>query len=271
MLLVKGEEQKQRRRQGICFLILAVIAAWMATLYFPWDRISTSIPAVATLIASIQFIWRFVGAASVLAAVVTGYGLLLLCEKEGKNIGTIVIATLAVVAVIQAMDYSQMILFYMQPYSITENTFVTENNSGYASKGEYILCDARYEVVTEIFEPRSFGDVQVTAYEKNGTSIVFSVESAGSEGYVLLPLLNYKGYSVSSADGRITNHNLQMGENAVVRVNIPENYAGTISVRYQGFWYWRVAELLSLAGILFLADIYRKEMQERKRVGEYDA
>ena len=79
-----------------------------------------------------------------------------------------------------------------------------------------------------------------------------------------MPLLNYKGYRVSSEDGVISNDNLEMGEHAVMRINIPGDYAGTISVSYTGFWYWRVAELLTWATVICLVifDIKNRKKME---------
>ena len=69
---------------------------------------------------------------------------------------------------------------------------------------------------------------------------------------MLLPLQNYKGYGVDSEDGVIKDENLVMGPEAVVRINIPANYSGTLHVKYKGFWYWRVAEVISFLTICWL-------------------
>lgn len=252
MLWVKKDEERVWRRSGLCFFLLAVIVTYMTTFYFPWDRISTSIPLAGKLISSIQFVWRFMGIAAALATVVTGFGLLLLYKKEGQQPFLVAAVVLAVLAVVSATDYTQDTVFNKAPMEVTENTFTSENNTYYAMAGEYVLCDQRYEIVTTIFEPQGYDGVQVTEYEKNGTSIQFSVTNDGTDGYVYLPLLNYSGYTASSEDGMITRKNLQMGENAVIRVNIPANYAGTISVKYTGMWYWRVAELISVAAVAYL-------------------
>ena len=252
MLWVKKDEERVWRRSGLCFFLLAVIVTYMTTFYFPWDRISTSIPLAGKLISSIQFVWRFMGIAAALATVVTGFGLLLLYKKEGQQTFLVAAAVLAVLAVVSATDYTQDTVFNKAPMDVTENTFTSENNTYYAMAGEYVLCNQRYEIVTTVFEPQGYDGVQVTEYEKNGTSIQFSVTNDGTDGYVYLPLLNYSGYTAASEDGMITRNNLQMGENAVIRVNIPANYAGTISVKYAGMWYWRVAELISVAAVAYL-------------------
>ena len=39
---------------------------------------------------------------------------------------------------------------------------------------------------------------------------------------------------------------LTEGPDAVVQVTIPEGFSGDIEVRFQGFWYWRLAEAVSV-------------------------
>lgn len=260
MLWVKKDEERAWKSSGLCFFLLAVLVTYMTTFYFPWDRISTSIPLAGKLISSIQFVWRFMGIAAALATIVTGFGLLFLYKKEGQQTFFVAAAVLAVLAVISATDYTQDTVFNKAPMDITENTFTSENNTYYAMAGEYVLCDQRYEIVTTVFEPQGYDGVQVTEYDKKGTSIQFAVTNDGTDGYVYLPLLNYSGYTASSEDGMITRNNLQMGENAVIRVNIPANYSGTISVKYAGMWYWRVAELVSVVAVacLIVANKNRK-------------
>ena len=107
--------------------------------------------------------------------------------------------------------------------------------------------------MTQISEPRVYGEIQVDDYTKNGAGISMQVENSGAEGYVLLPLQAYRGYAVRSEGGGITDRDLSRGEGAVVRVEIPAGYKGQISVRYAGFWYWRAAEAVSLATMLYLA------------------
>ena len=246
MLWAKNDEQKTWKKRGVCFLIMAVILTYMTTIYFPWDRISTSIPMVAKLVSSIQFVWRFVALAAAMASFATGFGLILLQKKEGNTAYYTVAAVLSVMAIVSAMDFNHVTMFNKGPADIDEYTFIENNNTQDASVGEYVLCDERYEIVTEIFEPRCYNGVEYSDYKKQGTNIWVTVLSDNKDGYVLLPLQNYKGYGVSSKDGVITDEDLVMGPEAVVRVNIPANYSGTIKVSYKGFWYWRVAEVVTL-------------------------
>ncbi len=258
MSSINKSEDKKIKKQGLCFLFFAVLATWMTTIHFPWDKIATMLPLARTLIASIQFVWRFMAIAAVLAAIVTGYGLYLLQKEEGNKVALIVASVLVSLTIISAMDFFQVNLFNKEVFDIDENTFVAQDNYPYVSGGEYAPEGAKYTTLIEEFEPRAYEGVVVTEYEKQGTDITITVENNNTEGYVLLPLLNYKGYGAESEDGRITADNLQTGEHAVVRINIPANYKGEISVFYQGFWYWRVAEVISLLAAGYCVWAWRK-------------
>ncbi len=260
----ENDDCKTIKRQGTCILLLAVIAIWMTTVAFPWDKFSAMWATAAKLITSLQFVWRFVGIASALAVVCVGFGLILLEKQEGKNIASLAMAVFCVLALISATDYVQDNYFNRNKADITENSLLYEDNAYYTMNGEYNLPEQRYEVVTECLEPRCFGEISITEYEKQGSSISFVVENNGAEGYVYLPLLNYKGYKVVSEDGVITNAHLRTGEHAVIRIDIPQNYRGEISIYYAGFWYWRVAELITLTTVICL--LWRFGREKRKKL-----
>lgn len=253
MLSVVGKEERTRKRQAFFFLVLSVLTAWMSTIYFPWDRISTMFPQmpwVASIVSVLQFTWRFLSLCSILASITTGFGLLLLHHKEGRRAFVVAAAILCMLTEIGGMYFMYQCVFNGAP--VVQSDLLDVNTANVVSGAEYTLLYADYHAVTEIFEPRTYGDVQVISYEKQGTSISISVESDEAGGYVLLPLLNYKGYLVTSEDGVVTNQNLSTGEGAVVKVDIPADYSGNISVRYHGFWYWRAAELVTVVTLLLL-------------------
>lgn len=129
-------------------------------------------------------------------------------------------------------------------------------------QGEYALRDIRYEVVTQVFEPR-VNNGEVEDYQKQGTNISFTVTDADKSCYVLLPLQNYKGYQVTSEDGSITNKNLSTGPAAVMRIDIPEGYRGNIEVRYRGLWYWRVAEFISVVCLVFVVIMFCRDKRKK--------
>lgn len=257
-----GEEPIRRKKQGIAILALSGIAVWMSTVYFPWDGISTRFPQIADLVASIQFVWRFLAPGTVLAVFATCYGLLLLWQKEGKKVCLSVIVGLCLLTGVSGSYFMQECIQLQQTVERHDLRYVDITTA--ASGGEYILTAANIYTLKGIFEPRAFAGVEIQAYEKQGTRIEMTVESGDAEGYVLLPLMNYKGYTVTSNDGIINKDHLVMHEEGVVRVNIPADYSGTLKVFYQGCWYWRVAELVSLACMVYLGIMIWKEKKRNQ-------
>lgn len=263
MLCVMKLEENKRKKQAFFFLLLSVLTAWMVTVYFPWDRISVmfpKMPFVRTLVSNLQFAWRLLAPAVMLAVVTTGFGLLFLYNKEGKGAFVTAAVVLCLLTGIGSMDMMHQYVFYGK--NADRRDLMNENTMNAISGAEYELVGADYSVMTEIFEPRAYGEIEISNYTKNGTSISMYVENGGTEGYVLLPLQAYKGYSVTSEGNSITNRNLSRGEGAVVRVDIPAGYSGKVSVRYAGFWYWRVAEAVTVITILYLVWIVLKHKKK---------
>ena len=256
------ETKDALKKEGAVLFILAVITTWMSTLYFPWDKISSLHPSFATLVGSIQFIWRFLALASVLAAAVTGIGFVMLEKQQNKKIAEYAVIGLVLLSIVSSTQFMADCLGSQSPIVLTDTSSL--NTTVTATGGEYVLYDARHEDVMYKFDPRCYEGVVVENYEKQGTNVSFNVKSGDTDGYVLLPLLNYSGYKVASEDGVITNDNLVMGENAVVRINVPANYEGSLKIHYAGRWYWHIGNLISLLTIG--GSIYLHIRQQKRKI-----
>ncbi len=260
MVWSKGDAKK--RKTALIVLALAVISTWMATIYFPWDKFSSMHSSLATLISSIQFTWRFLSPATALATVATCIALALTDTEEKGKYTYIIGAVLCTVTLISGMHFMQQ-CFNNQPPVYREDTTGMDTR-GAASGGEYVLTGADYHTVTNVREPIPSEDCVVLSYEKQGTTFTMEVANGNAEGYVLLPLLHYKGYGATSEDGLITDDSLETGNYDVIKVNLPANYIGKVEVRYEGMWYYRVGEFISLAAFVWLTGSYI--WQRRNRV-----
>lgn len=260
MLTVKNQEWKREKRYSAFLVFLAVLTCWMSTIYFPWDRLTTMLPFLKRMIMSIQFAWRMLSPASALAATATGFGLMLLGSKEGKKTAAVVGLALGVLAVVPAMQWQGEMSNRSPAWYKSADEI---NTAAGVIKSEYTLVGASWDRMTEIFESQVFNG-ELADYEKQGTNISFTVKKAEESCYVLLPLLNYKGYRVTSEDGLVTNEQLSTGDDMVMRIDIPEGSSGLVSVRYAGFWYWRLAEIISAASIVLLNVLFFKDKRRRR-------
>ncbi len=266
-MLVGTAGYREEKKRGGMLLLLSVITLWMATFYFPWDRIASMHPLFEKLISSLQFAWRMLTPAVALAAACTGFGLLILRREKGAHASYVVMGLLAGLTIVASTYFMQQCLQLQPPivWNTIEN--LDWNTQVTASGGEYVLCSASYEDVTEHFTPRAFEGVEVTDYTKSGTNMTLTVEGGATDGYVLLPLLAYKGYTLTSDDGRLDSSALVEGDHAVLRVNVPAGYTGTLHIRFSGMWYWRVAELVSLLSVL-LPVIFAHRSGKKEKVKE---
>ena len=260
MLTVNGRERKREKQQGVLLVLLALLTCWMSTIYFPWDRLTNMLPFLKRMIMSIQYVWRMLSPASALAAVATCLGLTLLNSKEGTRTGFAVGLALSALTAVSAMLWMGEI---SDLAPIRHDSAASINTAAAVSGSEYTLVGANWDRMTQVFEPQIFNG-EIADYKKQGTNVSFTVTMAGEASHVLLPMLNYKGYRVTSEGGFVTNEQLSTGDGMVVRIDIPEGSSGRITVRYAGFWYWRLAEIVSAASmILMITFIYKDKRKVR--------
>ena len=266
------ESQKKRKVTAAMLVFLTFVLTWAATIYFPWDKVFSMNGLFATLVSAIQFSWRFLSLASVAGAAASGMGIVLLA-KEDRNLARVSAAILSGIAIVGGAYMLQINLQNAQLYGYTDLASIRYGTVQAACGGEFVLGRARNEIVTGVSEPQAFDGAEVLSWKKSGTHVTMEVKSESENGYVLLPLLNYKGYTVKG-DGNIGKSWLFEGDGARVRLNLPDGYHGKAVVYFSSPWYWRVAEmisLLTLIGIIWLEvrpRKSRKEMPEKEAAGK---
>lgn len=249
---------------GIVLLAVSFLATWMATYYFPWDALFSFKQKIAVLVSTVQFVWRFLGIASLAAAACTGIGILVLNKKK-ELIARIVGAVLVSLSLIGGMYFIEMSMQNGNWHEYTDLNSLRFGTTTAAMGGEFVMTKAKHEVVTGISDPRGYDGASVISWGKMGTHVVMEVQNDSDGGYILLPLMNYKGYSVKSDDGLITKEFLGEGDAAEVRLNLPVGYKGTVHVRFVSPWYWRLAEVISiltLVGIVVFEIIFSKKLMK---------
>lgn len=250
MVMIWGDGgEKHRKAQAAFLLVINVLIICMSTVYFPWDKITLKIPALGGMITSLQYLWRFLAPATVLAAIITGWGLLLLCEKEGTRVCVTAGLLLCVLTTVSGMHFMQGMIEANEAIRLNS----TEGYGTVAAGGgsEYLLSAADGYMMTDVVEPRIYNGI-MTDYHKQGTTVTFYVQNTEENCYVLLPLLNYKGYRINSENNLVTNGNMTSGEYDEIRIDLPVAFSGEVTLYYEGFWYWRLAELASAVCIILL-------------------
>ncbi len=233
-LLINGKLEKRARMYFWFSLGFLVLSSDL----FPW-RLWGKTP-LGYLMTSVQSPWRFITYAVCFLTLLFGelYKIIQDNDQFRNNIN-IVLITLSVVCIsVFSSAYDE----YSHTASYNEGS---ELDSFFAGGREYVPVEA-LESIPETFSISEGGEI--TDYSRNLYRFSISANTS-APGYIDLPLLNYKGYAAADTEnGRI--FEITAGPSACVRILIPENFSGEISVDFREPWYWRAGELLSLITLL---------------------
>ena len=232
---------------------LGCLALWMATDTFPWDALQTTSQTAATLVSSLQFPYRFIGWGMTFLIVVVGY-LLSFFQKNQKlfyRMGLVIVMTAVATSYVYLIDAEDESTGAIHLFNRESMGF------GYISGEEYLIYGTDSSALS-FAKPKADEGIGISEYEKKGLRATFFCEnSSDTQGTVKLPILLYKGYQVSGDGGEpleITDDGSHL-----LGVSVPAGYSGRITVKFIEPWYWRAAELITLAVVVaFVAGMVYK-------------
>lgn len=229
------------------------LALWMATDTFPWDALQTTSQTAATLVSSLQFPYRFIGWGMTFLIVVVGY-LLSFFRKNQKmfyRMGLVIVMTAVATSYVYLIDAEDESTGAIHLFNRESMGF------GYISGEEYLIYGTDSSALS-FAKPEADEGIRISEYEKKGLRATFFCEnSLDTQGTVKLPILLYKGYQASGDGGEpleITDDGSHL-----LGVSVPAGYSGRITVKFTEPWYWRAAELITLAVVVaFVAGMVYK-------------
>lgn len=219
---------------------LGLLALLLTMQIFPWDFVESWLGAAAAKAAcTFQYPWRFLALAVPLFCAATLLALRLLGQERPR-------AARAFAGVLAAAVLLSTAVFQMQllPTSETSANSMSQNGTRDVGLGEYMIdgCSI-YETVWAQPKPGSDG-LTLTGYEKTNGVAYLSVENAGDEAEISVPIFNYGHYRAEDAAGTV--FPMRSGENARIVLDIPARYSGTIEIFWASPLWWRGCEVLSL-------------------------
>lgn len=253
----------------ICLLMMA-IATVLSTNLVPYSKMESIHAIIGKLINTLQFPYRFMGVASVLAVttlVGTGTLLKIIAEEyeekrvkilEGAIAGGLIVLVIAGVAIsyvklLTNSKFTQNFEYYAADYVMQETEYLPVN----ADESE-----TDHELLT------STGNILISDYEKEYTNIVMTCINRGEEeGYIDVPLFYYPCYKARDKENREILP-LTYGENARIRIILPPSYEGTIVLRISERKGWRIAELISIFSAIVGVYIAAKKQRTRDDKGK---
>lgn len=255
-----GVLKREELALGRIAALFAALSMWMSLSAFPWDRIQSIGGVAATLVSSLQFPSRMLSVATLMLTLLVGVTAKCVAGNYGQHGEKAYIGGMAVMLLMSNI----WLLTYMTCH---ESGFYLYNEesmgSGYISGAEYLPygADASQFIPRP---PKMYGGVGLEGYEKKGLTVDVRCVSTGAEpGGMDLPLLYYKGYRAWDKETG-QEFNVCAGENFSVRVELPAGYSGTVRTAFVSPFYWRMAEMVSLASFAMWAGL---SIWRRKRNG----
>ena len=248
----RTKEEKRNQRIAMMAALFGLAMVGMSTIYFPWDFLCRVAKIFQYVIVKIQFPWRFTGVATAVLALLWCAVVSYIWKQYGQK-KAVVLAVCVMLVMSASAGYFMVDLFNrgerIQIHSAADmDSFV-------ASGEEYLLVNTVLDDLTKDNLAITEG-IEVSDYTKTGTTIEFHGKNTKENtGCVELPLLYYDGYQATAtlADGTCLPMEISAGQNNVVSVELDAGMDCDIKVAFLEPWYWRVAELVSVVGLLAIS------------------
>lgn len=235
--------------------VMGCLLLYMSTCYFPWEAIASTGDTIKELIYKLQFPWRLLAPATVLLTFTCCFSVSALCDIYREKAAHPVLLSMLALLIVNSGWFLYDFTFTGEPYRVYA---AYEMNSMAMYSCEYLPEGTEPEEIKDNLILAE-GVAAISAYQKQGTTILCSVATENSEGYIDFPL-NYYKYYICTDTATGERLNVSPGYNNMVRVAFPANYSGSVSVRFQEPFHWRLSELLSLLTFLGLGgfSLHRK-------------
>ena len=256
--LVTNKIRKSRiKKIGGISCAFCILCLFMTSIWFPWDFLMRIIPGTTAIFGNIQFPWRLLGLAGAFSALNT-MCLMEVIETQFENQSKYIIVG-AYLAIISLTLISAM--YFLHSYEVTTRW---EDYTSDAAVPTTQLHEAEYlpdNTDREMFNdsnPTCSNTLLIYDFERHKDSIIlFATNSEDKVAYVDVPFLYYPGYVAKYQETGQMLDTIKAPDNRV-RVIVPAEYNGTISVKYRERIRWRLTELISLISVISIVAIIFK-------------
>lgn len=251
-------EREYKNMRSVFWMM--VIAAFMMTYIFPWETLR-NMPKVGNLLVPFQFPMRFTVMMLSFGILLGAYVLKNLKFLVNDNVRVAITASTLLLAAIQFLSYSDLMLTVATPIKVTSHTGL--DTQGAVIGAEYVI-ENTYTYLANEDEPTAEEGVLIRTYSNDDGIIRISVENkTGKESYVKIPKYAYRGYQakdMATGYGMSLWHDYQN----VMMVILPADYSGEIAISFESPIYWRIAEVISLMIVIVGIVIYLRDVRKRK-------
>ncbi len=247
---------KKRMAFHVCFSVLCL---FMASDIFPWNAIALWGKA-GIMMTQVQFPWRYITLAIIFLTLLLGEGLVFIAgvlkgrdylpgsiAKEmpgGKRVYELILVSLVTVTVFSLTGFLSS---YFDGIGVAEYYSESNIDDSRLIGGEYMRVGSTMEGLKEELYTAGVEAV-IMGREKGVIRVGAKSESGGELGF---PVFNYKGYTVTSGEGK--SYDIYDGPNNIVTVKLEAGFDGELTLEFKEPFAWRAGEVLSLIALALIA------------------
>lgn len=255
---LEKKKTKESENIGVHCAVYALTALFLSSWLMPWGALISRISIVEKLTGSLQFVWRFLGIASLFMALCASIGVVRLAEEKKERIWlTGVVVTLCVITTWSLFDD---LIGYLGQYS---NPMAAEAAEDVDRLYLYNGMDSS-AYTREAAVPRTANGASIICsdYRKQGTHITMHVEpTQNTSDSLLFPLFYYPGYEIKINGEKVESYNVDW----LLACDLPP-VPSDIQIKYVGLPIFRVCDVISfltITGIIFTVLWKRKRFAQR--------
>lgn len=249
------DKEKAERTIGVHCAVYALLALYLSSWLMPWGAVVLRISGVDKLTAALQFVWRFLGIASLFMALCAAIGTVKVTEEKKEWNWLIgVVITLCVVTTWSLFD--DLTGYEIQYNNPMAAEAMLDVDRLYLYSG---IDGNAYTRETAIPETANGTPAAYSGYRKQGTHINVHVEplQEGSDS-LSFPLFYYPGYEIRINGEKVTSY----GVDWLLACDLPSG-PSDIQIRYVGLPVFRICDIVSLLagiGMIFMCIRSRKKI-----------
>lgn len=241
----KNESQREsllRLLSGFAFLNILFVSK-----YFPWGRIQNhlGIDGAGYQVGTIQFAWRFLSIASVLLVFAMIIAMNMLADHDMKSMRMVTLALVGCIVISVGFFY----------YRYADEVGTSSNNilQPYSNSDNLYLLDGTDRSMQDRSQPKVVSGNVIMGYNYRDHGVyklnIWNKDAVDAE--VSVPIYNYRYFNIYDAKENLLDKNST--DSKCLSVKVPASYKGEIAVKYESPYLWRVAELISVICIVFVA------------------
>ncbi len=229
-------------------LIMSAITMFIASNLFPWDFLIGH-TSIGRLMSQVQHPTRYISFAVIFLVIA------LMNVLKGRDNRTLRIC-LEVIICFTVFSMSVFTSQYESTMTINHPVNSSDLDSLAVGNAEYALSGS------DIFEnaytiAANNNKDHVISMMNRGINMTVQCRGGESGTDLILPRYNYRYLNVYDDAGhrleKSSGHDMGGEDNNLIKITLPAGYEGNIYVRFDEPISWRLAELISLAAIIFLA------------------